>query len=429
MSRNGKVIVAMSGGVDSSVAACLLKEQGYECVGVFMRVGAKAEDEVCDLDATKPPSREATQGNHSNSSPPRRLRHGCCSATDSLDARAIAGRLEMPFYALNFEKDFDRIIEYFVDEYGVARTPNPCVMCNIYLKFGKLLRYADAMDAEFVATGHYARVLRSPQGHASAECGVWNAETDASRGASVSDSGFHTPQSALPPDSAFLARGVNVAKDQSYVLFGIRRADLARCLFPIGDIADKSQVRALAAELGLRVHDKPDSQEVCFVPDNDYRKLIQKRRPELLNAGEFVNSGGQVVGRHEGVAAYTIGQRHGLGLALGKPVYVTRLDVLNNSVTVGPKDELLSSGLTADKLNWLSDPPPAGVERRASVKIRHMHTPAACVFRIEQDGRLCVRFDEPQSAVTPGQAAVLYDGAIVLGGGWISQAEAARAAS
>jgi tRNA-specific 2-thiouridylase len=417
MSRNGKVIVAMSGGVDSSVAACLLKEQGYDCIGVFMRVGARQEEaEVCDLEATKPRSHGATQGS-SNANPPRRLKHGCCSATDALDARTIAGRLDIPFYALNFEKDFDHIIDYFMDEYGIARTPNPCVMCNIHLKFGKLLRYADAMDAEFVATGHYARIL------ASAECGERNGELDSpaqeTRARELAHSAFRTPRSAF----ARLARGVNTAKDQSYVLFGIRREDLGRCLFPIGHIADKAEVRGIAAGLGLRVHDKPDSQEVCFVPDNDYRKLIEKRRPDLLSTGEFVDRSGRVVGRHEGVAAYTIGQRHGLGLALGKPVYVTRLDVLTNSVTIGPKDELLEGGLVAERMNWLSDPPPAGEKRRATVKIRHMHTPAPGEFWTDADGRLHVQFDDPQSAVTPGQAAVLYDGQIVLGGGWIAAAK------
>ena len=396
MSRNGKVIVAMSGGVDSSVAACLLKEQGYDCVGVFMRVGAKAaEAEVCELPTA--------------TTPPRRPRHGCCSATDALDARAIAGRLGIPFYALNFEKDFDQIIDYFVDEYGVARTPNPCVMCNIHLKFGKLLRYADAMDAEFVATGHYARIVR------------WVGTPGACSKIAASTV---RPD---PPYEVRLARGVNAAKDQSYVLFGIRREDLGRCLFPIGDIADKSEVRAIAAGLGLRVHDKPDSQEVCFVPDNNYRKLIEKRRPELLRAGEFVDSSGRVVGEHEGVAAYTIGQRHGLGLALGKPVYVTRLDVLTNSVTVGPKDELLSGGLVAEHVNWLTDAPPVGEKRDACGKIRHMHTAAPARFWVDTDGRLHVHFEEPQSAVTPGQAAVLYDGDVVLGGGWISAAMSTRA--
>lgn len=375
MSRNGKVVIAMSGGVDSSVAACLLKEQGYECVGVFMRVGAKqAEEPVCELTAT-PATNPAA--------PPRRLRHGCCSTSDAADARAIAGRLGIPFYALNFERDFDQIIGYFVDEYARARTPNPCVMCNIHLKFGKLLRYADMLDAEFVATGHYARTLRGDD------------------------------------QQTRLARAVNRAKDQSYVLFGIRRADLARCLFPLGNIADKADVRRLAADLGLRVHDKPDSQEICFVPNNDYRQLIAERRPELLEPGEYRDSAGRSVGRHAGIAAYTIGQRHGLGLAVGHPVYVTKLDVLNNTVTIGPRDELFAGGLIADSINWLVDPPAANAALSASIKIRHMHTPAPGTTELKPDGAVVARFDEPQTAVTPGQAAVFYADEIVLGGGWI----------
>ncbi|MFN0137701.1 MAG: tRNA 2-thiouridine(34) synthase MnmA [Phycisphaerae bacterium] len=406
MSRNGKVIVAMSGGVDSSVAACLLKERGYDCVGVFMRVGANVEQPPpASCAVEQPPSAafdvdpgsggqcppyspcDSPSDTEARSLPaPRRLKHGCCSATDAMDARTIAARLDIPFYALNFEKDFDRIIDYFVNEYGQARTPNPCVMCNIHLKFGKLLRYADMMDAEFVATGHYARIIRTDAGNAR------------------------------------LARGVNTAKDQSYVLFGIRREDLARCMFPIGDIADKADVRAIAATLGLRVHDKPDSQEICFVPNNDYRQLVQKRRPDLLQPGEMRDASGRVVGQHDGVAAYTIGQRHGLGIAMGKPYYVTQLNVLTNTVTVGPRDELSSPGLIADAINWLSAPPPVGAAVPALIKIRHMHTPTPGTITVLDSGHVEARFDTPQPAVTPGQAAVFYDGDLAIGGGWIREA-------
>jgi tRNA-specific 2-thiouridylase len=367
MSRNGKVVVALSGGVDSAVGAALLKQQGYDCVGVFMRVGASAAE---GGDAT---------GN--------RLRHGCCSAADALDARAIAGRLGIPFYVLNFEPDFARIIDYFVDEYARARTPNPCVLCNMQLKFGKLLRYADALEAEFVATGHYARIVQ----HDGRAC---------------------------------LARSLNLAKDQSYVLFGIRREDLGRCLFPVGEIADKSDVRRLAADLGLRVHDKPDSQEICFVPDDDYKPLVRNRRPQTQQPGEIRDLEGHVLGGHEGIVNFTIGQRRGLGIATGQPVYVTSLDPLSNTVTVGPRAALFSAGLVAENVNWLTDSPATGEWRPATIKIRYMHTPAP--------GRVCiwagaapaveVRFDEPQLAVTPGQAAVFYEEDIVLGGGWIERA-------
>jgi tRNA-specific 2-thiouridylase len=373
MSRNGKVIVAMSGGVDSAVTACLLREQGYECVGVFMRVGTPApEPEACTVaDAT---------------APPRRLKHGCCSASDAQDARAVAGRLGIPFYALNFEADFDRIIGYFVDEYAQARTPNPCVMCNIHLKFGKLLRYADMLEAEFVATGHYARILRDGP----------------------------APR---------LARSRNHDKDQSYVLFGIRRADLPRCLFPLGEMTDKQLVRDTAARLGLPVHDKPDSQEICFVPDNDYKELVRRRRPETQQPGEVRDTSGNVLGRHDGIVNFTIGQRRGLGIAAGRPIYVTRLNVLENTVTVGEKTDLASAGLLADDVNWLVDPPRPGTPGPAATKIRHTHVPAPGTLSRCEDGSVHVAFDVPQMAVTPGQAAVFYDAAdIVLGGGWIRAA-------
>lgn len=370
MSRNGKVIVAMSGGVDSSVAACLLKEQGYECIGVFLRVGAHAAeaDEACA--ATAPGAR-----------PARRLRHGCCSADDAADARAVAARLGIPFYALNFEREFERIIDYFVDEYRHARTPNPCVVCNIRVKFGRLFQYADMMEAPCVASGHYARIV----------------ERDGVR---------------------CLARAKDPAKDQSYVLFGIRRHDLPRCLFPLGDLP-KRDVRALAAALGLAVHDKPDSQEICFVPQNDYTQLLAQRAPETQRPGDVVDQDGRLLGTHGGVGNYTIGQRRGLRLALGEPVYVTHLDAQRNQVTIGTRDDLLSDGLCATDVNWLVDAPSS--RTRADVKIRYMHTPAPAALIVEPDGRVQVRFAEPQPAVTPGQAAVFYDRDVVLGGGWISE--------
>ncbi|MCH8807420.1 MAG: tRNA 2-thiouridine(34) synthase MnmA [Planctomycetes bacterium] len=401
MSRNGKVIVAMSGGVDSSVAAALLKEQGYECVGIFMRVGAAmpeegAEEREQGIEGSRDREEGAREARRHDGTervvtpPPRRLKHGCCSATDALDARAVAGRLGIPFYALNFEKHFDGIIDYFVDEYAAGRTPNPCVMCNIHLKFGKLLRYADLMDAEFVATGHYARILRRD-------------------------------------GRSLLARSRNAAKDQSYVLYGIRRADLPRCLFPLGEIEDKARVRRIAADLGLRVHDKPDSQEICFVPNNDYRQLVHARRPETKRTGEVRDTEGHLLGSHDGVASFTIGQRRGLGIAAGKPIYVTHLDVLSNRVTVGPRERLLSGGLIADNINWLSDPPRESVP--VEIKIRHMHTAAPGTLRAhwgEQGSALPTEveatFEQPQPAVTPGQAAVFYADGTVLGGGWIREA-------
>lgn len=389
MSRNGKVVVAMSGGVDSSVAAALLKEQGYDCVGVFMRVGAQAE-QTCstgraELEPNSSPDAASSGGLRVLPRPARRNRHGCCSADDALDARAIAGRLGIPFYALNFQADFERIIAYFVDEYRQARTPNPCVMCNIQLKFGRLLQYADLVDAQYVATGHYARI--------------------------VSHGG--EPR---------LARARNAAKDQSYVLFGIGREALPRCLFPLGDFADKALVREVAAQLGLRVHDKPDSQEICFVPDNDYRGLLRSRAPDTLRAGEMRDAGGRRIGLHAGVAHYTIGQRRGLGIATGSPVYVANLDPQANVVTLGPREALLRSGLAAERIVWHAPEPLDQAPRPCTTKIRHMHTAAPGVLSGTTTGDAIVRFDQPQEAVTPGQAAVFYAGDLVLGGGWIRAA-------
>lgn len=383
-----RVIVAMSGGVDSSVAACLLKEQGYDCVGVFMRVGAVGQEieEACPT--TAPADSESPTGSVSlPTAPTRRLKHGCCSASDAMDARAIAARLDIPFYALNFQPDFENIINYFVDEYGQARTPNPCVRCNIDLKFGKLLRYADMMDAEYVATGHYARVK--------------------------SDKG-----------QPCLARSTNIAKDQSYVLFGIRREEIGRCMFPLGEISDKAEVRRIAEDLGLRVHDKPDSQEICFVPTGDYRDLLNERRPELNQPGEVRDLEGNVVGVHSGVASYTIGQRRGLNIAMGYPIYVTDIDPAANVVTIGPREALESNGLIATDMNWLTDPPRE--PREVLIKIRHQHTPTPGHLRVSENDPLRVEasFETPQLAVTPGQVAVFYDhSGVVLGGGWISAAK------
>lgn len=480
----------MSGGVDSSVAAALLKEQGYECVGVFMRVGASPGPAA--RTTTRGPAGAAISTTPSSplpALPTRRLKHGCCSVADALDARTIAGRLGIPFYVLNFQADFDRIIEHFVDEYARARTPNPCVLCNTQLKFGKLLRYADVLDAEFIATGHYARIVRGDVGTCGhgdvrtspsenvgrwksehAEPGRATAERENSRAARPSDPQSldrppaPSPPGPLTPPPCFLARARNLAKDQSYVLFGIRRDDLRRCLFPLGEMADKADVRRIAADLGLKVHDKPESQEICFVPDGDYKRLVRERRPDALRPGEIRDAAGNVLGTHEGVAGFTIGQRRGLRLAAGHPIYVTKLDPTANTVTIGPHDELLSGGLVAEQTNWLVDVPPTDAWRPAEVKIRHQHTPVAGRLRpLPDDGtasdtplparealrgdqgpaplipasvtlplgdqglraasRVEARFDVPQPAVTPGQAAVFYaGGGIVLGGGWIARA-------
>lgn len=355
-----RVVVAMSGGVDSSVAACLLHEQGYDVIGLFMRVGAQA-----------PAADSAT--------PAGRPQQGCCSATDAADAQLVAGKLNVPFYALNFERDFDGIIDYFVDEYRWGRTPNPCVVCNSNLKFGRLLGYADAVGADFIATGHYARM-----------------ETRDGR--------------------RRLCQGVDRRKDQSYVLFSLDRTVLDRVLLPVGGMT-KDQVRQEAARLGLGVCEKPDSVEICFVPDRDYARLVRQRRPEAFRPGNVVDQQGNVLGRHQGIANFTIGQRRGLGIAVGHPVYVTRLDVLDNTVTLGDRDALLRQSFQVRRLNFLDQPPSPTF--RARVKIRYHHQAAPATIELRHDDSAAVTFDEPQSAVTPGQASVFYDGDAVIGGGWI----------
>jgi tRNA-specific 2-thiouridylase len=362
--QGGKVVVAMSGGVDSSVSACLLRDQGYEIIGLFMRVGAEMPEESCSTPASES----------------GRSHQGCCSAADAADARFVAGMLDIPFYALNFRDDFDRIIDYFADEYLQGRTPNPCVMCNNWLKFGKLLDYADAVGARYVATGHYARI---------------------------------TEAKGRPA----LQRAVDTRKDQSYFLYGIDRNVLDRVLFPIGGLW-KDEVREEAKRFGLPVSDKPDSTEICFVPDRNYARVVQERRPEAFRGGRIVDTEGETLGHHTGIGHFTVGQRRGLGVAAGEPIYVTEINVGDNSVVVGDRQSVKASSLVAERCNFLLDSP--GDSFRASAKIRYGHQPAACTVNRIDDGLAEVNFDEPQWAITPGQSVVFYDdNGIVIGGGWI----------
>ncbi|NOT02080.1 MAG: tRNA 2-thiouridine(34) synthase MnmA [Phycisphaerales bacterium] len=354
----------MSGGVDSSVAACLLAERGFNIIGLFMRVGAD------------PVENEGADGGVDRSS----RKQGCCSASDASDARFVAGKLGVPFFALNFKREFDQLIDEFSDAYAAGRTPNPCVVCNQKFKFGRLMAYADAVGAEFVATGHYARIQRN-----GAECR--------------------------------LARSADAQKDQTYVLFGLSPAVLPRVLFPLGDLT-KADVRREAHRFGLPNADKPDSVEICFVPDQDYARVVRSRRPDAFRDGDVVDSNGQVVGRHRGLPRYTIGQRRGLGIAVGEPIYVTRLNVLDNTVTVGPRGHLLKRELTVNGINLLRSD--VGATFRADVKIRYHHEPSPATVTMT-DGIAQVVFDEPQSAPTPGQAAVFYNDDVVVGGGWIDQ--------
>lgn len=353
-----RVVLAMSGGVDSSVAACLLKEQGHDVVGLFMRTG--------------------DHGDRAD-----RRAKTCCSATDAVDARQVADRLDIPFYVLDFAPDFERIIDHFADEYAAGRTPNPCVMCNIWLKFGKLWSYGRQVDADFVATGHYARVML--------------------------DGGSNHR----------LARGVDVGKDQSYVLFGLPRALLPHVLLPVGGHT-KAEIRAIARDRGLPVHDKPDSQEICFVPDDDYVEFLRSKRPGVVTAGAIVDESGRKLADHAGIEGFTIGQRRGLGFAVGEPRYVVQIDPTSRTVVVGGRSSLDRPGLIARKFNWQVDEPTAPIACHAQIRAKHRAvlahaTPLGA-------GEVRVDFQDAQPAVTPGQVVTLYSDELVLGGGWIDRA-------
>ncbi|MEZ6066454.1 MAG: tRNA 2-thiouridine(34) synthase MnmA [Planctomycetaceae bacterium] len=365
-----RVILAMSGGVDSSAAAWLLKRQGYEVIGLFMRSGAT--EETCELPTAGGLPILSTASH----------KQGCCSASDAADARRVADSLDIPFHALNFADEFGRIKDYFADEYLAGRTPNPCVMCNIWLKFGRLWEFAQQVGAERIATGHYARIGSDVLGQPT------------------------------------LVRGLDPKKDQSYVLFGIQRDLLGRILFPVGGM-HKGEIRQLAEEAGLRTAHKRDSQEICFIPDNDYAGFLDRFRGEQSTAGELVDTAGNVVGRHDGYERFTIGQRKGLGVTFGSPRFVVKIDPASKQVMLGTHDELGKTTLSADRLNWLIDAPSG--DFRCTAQIRYQHTPAACTVRIDAGGESVVEveFDEPQFGVAPGQALVCYDGDRVLGGGWI----------
>jgi tRNA-specific 2-thiouridylase len=382
-----KVLVAMSGGVDSSVAAALLQREGYEVVGCFMRLGSPGET----LDRLEPADASAGEDEEACGSRRVRIGHqGCCSINDAADARLVAERLGVPFYVCNFKDDFGRIIDYFVGEYNEGRTPNPCVRCNDWLKFGKLHTYARQIDATYVASGHHARVEHEPS-------------PGANRDASSTD----YPR---------LRRGVDRGKDQSYVLFGATPARLREMLLPIGHYT-KGEVRRLARDMDLPVFDKPDSQEICFVPDNDYAGLVRRRSPERVAPGAVVDTSGRRLGEHPGHQHFTVGQRRGVGVALGYPIYVVDKDPRTNTVTVGPREELLSAECHARGANWLV---PAATEWRAcAARIRYNAEPVPARVRSSGPDMLAVQFEEPQFAVAPGQAVVCYDGDVVICGGWI----------
>lgn len=364
-----RVVLAMSGGVDSSASAWLLKEQGHEVIGLFMRSGA-TETESC---ATSPELLPIIN--------PKAHKQGCCSASDAADARRVADALDISFHALNFSEAFSQIKDYFADEYLAGRTPNPCVMCNVWLKFGKLWDFAEQVGAEFIATGHYAQLVAAP--------------------------GESQPG---------LFRGLDAGKDQSYVLFGIRRDLLSRILFPVGGF-QKSELRELARQAGIRTADKPDSQEICFIPDNDYGRFLRDYRGEQETAGELVDTAGNVLGHHAGYQHFTIGQRRGLGVTFGEPRFVVRIDSETHQVVLGNREELGRDTLQANRLNWLKDD--MEFPFRGSAQIRYQHRPAPCQVELIGQDRMQVTFDEPQYGVAPGQGVAVYQENRLLGGGWI----------
>jgi tRNA-specific 2-thiouridylase len=352
----------MSGGVDSAVAAGLLVRQGYDVIGITMRLYTQADGEG------------------------RMHQKQCCGVEDTEDARAAADVLGTPHYVFNLEDEFNRrVIDYFVDEYERGRTPNPCLACNEHIKFRSLLDRALAMDADYLATGHYAQVDEAG--------GVFR-----------------------------LRKAVDDGKDQSYVLYTLKQAELKNLLFPVGGYP-KSEIRRLAFEMGLPLHDKPDSAEICFVPNGDYRSFLAERSPQ--QPGAIVDQGGSVVGQHEGVAGYTIGQRKGIG-AFGGKRFVTEIDPQLNLVTIGEEDDLFSNVLRAEKSSWTTSSPPAR-EFDATVKVRYKSPPAPARVRVFGD-EFEVEFEKPLRAITPGQAVVIYDGDSVVGGGIIARRERREAA-
>ena len=352
-----KVVVGMSGGVDSSVTAYLLKEQGYEVIGMTMQIWQEGAPEDSD--------------------------GGCCGLSAVDDARRVCQKLDIPHYVVNFRNDFKKhVIDYFLDEYQNARTPNPCIACNRYVKWESMLQKALQIGADYIATGHYARVIKDEK------------------------TGRYS-----------LKQSKTLAKDQTYALYNLTQHQLEHTLMPLGDYT-KDEVRAIAKEIGLAVATKPDSQEICFVPDNNYAKYIEEETGKKPVEGNFVDKEGKVLGKHKGIIHYTIGQRKGLGLSLGKPGFVQRINQQTNEVVIGDNEDLFNTTVKANQVNFMPFERLEG-EMRCLGKIRYNQLPQPCTIQmIDEDTILCT-FDEGQRAITPGQALVLYDGDKLIGGGTI----------
>ena len=359
-----RYVVAMSGGVDSSVAAWMLAREGLSVVGLFMRNGVH-------VDAAESSKKS------------------CCSASDARDARMVAAHLGIPFQAVDLKEEFGRIIRYFLSEYGRGRTPNPCAVCNRDLKFNRLLRFAEELGAEGVATGHYARL-------------------------------------SIEGGRPRVRRGVDAAKDQSYQLFGVAEANLARTRLPLGDLR-KSEVRELARQAGLKTAEKKDSQEICFVPGNNYRRLLDERGVER-HPGDLVDTAGRKLGEHEGTEHFTIGQRRGHGIGGGEPLFVVAVEPATGTVVLGARDECTVRSMRVAELNWIGFDVPASGELRCEVQHRYHGEPAGATVFVGREGADVV-FDEPQMAVTPGQGAAFYRGDLLLGGGWIESTPRSRSAA
>lgn len=354
-----KVVVGLSGGVDSSVAAYLLKEQGYDVIGVTMQIWQDEKRDVIEENA------------------------GCCGLSAVEDARRVANALEIPYYVMNFKDEFNQsVINYFIEEYLKGRTPNPCIACNRYVKWESLLKRSLQIGADYIATGHYASIVQLKNGRYT------------------------------------LKKSVTQKKDQTYALYNLTQKQLKHTLMPVGAYT-KEEIRKIAEKINLRVANKPDSQEICFIPDNNYRKFIEENTSIKVQEGNFIDTEGNIIGKHKGIIHYTIGQRKGLGIAFGHPMFVIAINPESNEVVLGRQEEVFSKTLKANNLNFMSIEDLTDA-KEVTAKIRYSHKEALCkIHKISNDELIC-EFEDPQRAITPGQAVVFYDKDIVVGGGTIT---------